>query len=220
MKFDIITIFPKILDSYLAEAQLKRAVSKNLVEIKVHDLRDYAEDKHRTTDDIPYGGGAGMVMKVEPVFKNVEAILKEGPLKRKDIRIVLLSAKGRFYNQKKARELSGKFKQIILICGRYEGMDERVAKYIADEEISVGPYILSGGELGAAIIADSISRLIPGVVGNKTSLVEESYETNAVEYPQFTRPEEFKGWKVPKVLLSGDHKKIKEWRNKKQKNLS
>jgi len=219
MKFDIITIFPKILDSYFAEAQVKRAVAKKLVEIKVHDLRDYTEDKHRTTDDIPYGGGAGMVVKVEPICKSVEAILKKSTFKRKDIRIILLSAKGKFYNQKRARELSKRYEQIVLICGRYEGVDERVVKHIADEEASVGPYILSGGELGAAIVTDSITRLIPGVVGNETSLVEESYETDTVEYPQYTRPEEFRGWKVPKVLLSGDHKKIKKWRAEKQKEV-
>jgi len=216
MKFDIITIFPKILDSYFAHAQVKRAAAKKLVAIKLHDLRDYTEDKHRTTDDIPYGGGAGMVVKVEPIYRNVEAILKKSSFKREDVRIILLSAKGKFYNQKKARELNKRYKQIIMICGRYEGVDERVAKHIADEEISVGSYILSGGELGAAIVADSITRLVPGVVGNETSLVEESYETDTVEYPQYTRPEEFQGWKVPKILLSGDHKKIKKWRAEKQ----
>lgn len=220
MKFDIITIFPKILDSYFTEAQIKRAVAKELVELKVYDLRGYTEDKHHTTDDVPYGGGAGMVMKVEPIHKNVKTILEESPYERKDIRIILLSAKGKFYNQKKARELSQKYKQIILICGRYEGVDERVAENIADEEISIGPYILSGGELGSAVIVDSITRLVPGVVGNETSLVEESYETDAVEYPQYTRPEEFEGWKVPKVLLSGDHARIKEWRNRKKKKIN
>jgi tRNA (guanine37-N1)-methyltransferase len=219
MQFDIITIFPKILDSYFAEAQVKRAVGKKLVKFEVYDLRDYTKDKHRTTDDVPYGGGAGMVMKVEPIYKNVKAILKKSHYKRKDTRIILLSAKGKFYNQKKARGLSKKYKQVILICGRYEGVDERVAKYIADEEISVGPYVLSGGELGAAIIVDSVTRLVPGVVGNVTSLVEESYETDAVEYPQYTRPEEYMDWKVPKVLLSGDHAKIEKWRKEKQKQL-
>jgi len=219
MKFDIITIFPQILDSYFAEGQIKRAINKKRIELAVHDLRDYARDKHRTTDDIPYGGGAGMVMKIEPIYRNVEKITKDSLFKRKDIRIVLLSAKGEIYNQKKARALSGKYRQIILICGRYEGVDERVAKYVADEEISVGPYILSGGELGAALIVDSVTRLVPGVVGNERSLVEESYETGTTEYPQYTRPGEFQGWKVPKVLSSGDHQKIKEWRRKKSKQL-
>jgi len=219
MKFDIITIFPQILDSYLAEAQVKRAVDRKLVKVQTHDLREYAHDKHRTTDDIPYGGGAGMVMKAEPIFENVEAIFKKSKFKRKEIRVIMLSAKGKIYNQKKARELSKKYKQLVLICGRYEGVDQRVADKIADEEISVGPYVLSGGELGAAIIVDSITRLIPGVVGNETSLVEESYENETLEYPQYTRPENFKGWKVPKILLSGDHKKIKSWRESKQNKI-
>jgi tRNA (guanine37-N1)-methyltransferase len=220
VKFDIITIFPKILDSYFAEAQVKRAKAKKLVDVQVHDLRKYAEDKHRTTDDIPYGGGAGMVMKVEPIYKNVEEILKKSPYKRDKIRVVLLSAKGKLYDQKKAAQLAKKYQQIILICGRYEGVDERVAQKIAAEEISVGPYVLSGGELGAAIIVDSITRLVPGVVGNKASLEEESYIGSQVEYPQYTRPEEFQGWKVPKELLSGDHKRIKEWREQKKKNIN
>jgi tRNA (guanine37-N1)-methyltransferase len=219
MKFDIITIFPQILNSYFSEAQIKRAVGKKLVKLETHDLRDYAQDKHRTTDDLPYGGGAGMVMKVDPIDKNVQAVLKKSRLARKDIRVILLSAKGKFYDQKKARELAKKYKQIILICGRYEGVDERVAQHIADEEISAGPYVLSGGELGAAVIVDSITRLIPGVVGNESSLLEESYENGSLEYPQYTRPEDFKGWKVPPVLLSGDHKKVKEWRNKKSRKM-
>lgn len=219
VKFDIITIFPQILDSYFAEAQIKRAVNKKLIKVKVHDLREYATDKHRTTDDLPYGGGAGMVMKAEPICKNVETILKKSPHKRKQTRIILLSAKGKAYDQKKANNLAKKYQQIILICGRYEGVDERVAQKIADEEISVGPYVLSGGELGAAIIVDSITRLVPGVIGNKASLEEESYNDDKVEYPQYTRPEEFCGMVVPPELLSGDHEKIKEWRERKKKQL-
>lgn len=219
MKFDITTIFPKILNSYIEEAQIKRAVSKGLAKIEMHDLRDYTKDKHRTTDDIPYGGGAGMVMKVEPIFECLEKIIKKSRFKRKQIGVILLSAKGKLYDQKKARELLKKYKQIVLVCGRYEGVDDRVAQHIADEEISIGPYIISGGELGAAVILDSITRLIPGVVGNEDSLVEESYEIDGVEYPQYTRPEEFKGWKVPKVLLSGNHAKIEEWRRKQQKQV-
>lgn len=219
MKFDIVTIFPRILDSYFQEAQIKRAVAKKLIEVETHDLRDYAEDKHRTTDDIPYGGGAGMVMKVEPIFKNVRAILKKSRFKRKEIRVIMLSAKGKIFDQKKARALAQKYKQLVLICGRYEGVDQRVAEHIADEEIAVGPYVLSGGELGAAIIVDSITRLVPGVVGNESSLVEESYENETLEYPQYTRPEMFEGWKVPEILLSGDHGKIKKWREQKQNRI-
>lgn len=219
MRFDIITIFPQILDSYFCEAQIKRAKNKKLIDIKIHDLRKYAADKHRTTDSLPYGGGAGMVMKVEPIYKNVEAILKKSPYKREDIRVVLLSAKGRIFDQKKANKLAKKFKQVILICGRYEGIDERVAQFIAEEEISIGPYVLSGGELGAAVIVDSVTRLIPGVVWNAESLKEESYNSDHKEYPQYTRPEEFCGMVVPEVLLSGDHKKIKEWRKKRKKDI-
>ncbi len=214
LRFDIITIFPHILDSYFAEAQIKRAKAKKLIEIFVHDLRDYAKDKHRTTDDVPYGGGVGMLMKVEPVEKCVEEILKKSPYKRNEIRIILLAAKGKIFNQKKSLELSKKYKQIIFVCGRYEGVDERVINHIADEEISMGKYILSGGELGAATILDSVTRLIPGVLGNEESLKEESYNTNETEYPQYTRPEVYKGWKVPSVLLCGDPKKIEKWRRK------
>ena len=215
--FDIITIFPKILDSYFAEAQIGRAAGKGKIKIKIHDLRSYAEDRHRTTDDIPYGGGAGMVMKVKPIWKNVSAILKKSPRKREDIRIILLSAKGKIYNQEKASRLAKRYKQIILICGRYEGVDERVVKHIADEEMSIGPYVISGGELGAAIIVDSVTRLIPGVVGNKASLKEESYIAGQIEYPQYTRPESFRGFRVPKTLLSGNHKKIERWRKESMK---
>ncbi|MBM3256051.1 MAG: tRNA (guanosine(37)-N1)-methyltransferase TrmD [Candidatus Moranbacteria bacterium] len=216
MQFNVITIFPRILDSYFAEAQIKRAVQKSKVKIKVHDLRNYTSDKHRTTDDIPYGGGAGMVMKIEPIYKNVTAILKESHCRRKDIRVILLSAKGKAYSQKTANRLARRYRQIILISGRYEGVDERVAEHIADEEISLGPYIISGGELGAAVIIDSVTRLIPGVVGNRESLKEESFtgKRKNLEYPQFTRPENFQGFRVPKVLLTGDHKKIKIWRDK------
>jgi len=217
MRFDIITIFPQILDSYFSFAQIKRAKEKGLIDIALHDLRDFTKDKHRTTDDAPYGGGAGMVMKVEPIEKCIAEVLKQSPFPREEIKIILLSAKGKIFTQKKSSELSKKYKQIIFICGRYEGVDERVAKHVADEEISLGKFVLSGGELGAALVLDSVTRLLPEVLGNKESLLEESYNTQEIEYPQYTRPEVFKGWKVPKALLSGDPKEINKWRKGKQR---
>ena len=217
MRFDIITIFPQILDSYFSFAQIKRAKEKGLIDIALHDLRDFTKDKHRTTDDAPYGGGAGMVMKVEPIEKCIAEVLKQSPFPREEIKIILLSAKGKIFTQKKSSELSKKYKQIIFICGRYEGVDERVAKHVADEEISLGKFVLSGGELGAALVLDSVTRLLPEVLGNKESLLEESYNTQEIEYPQYTRPEVFKGWKVPKVLLGGDPKEIEKWRKGKQR---
>jgi len=217
MHFDIITIFPQILDSYFSFAQIKRAKEKGLIDIALHDLRDFTKDKHRTTDDAPYGGGAGMVMKVEPIEKCIAEVLKQSPFPREEIKIILLSAKGKIFTQKKSSELSKKYKQIIFICGRYEGVDERVAKHVADEEISLGKFVLSGGELGAALVLDSVTRLLPEVLGNKESLLEESYNTQEIEYPQYTRPEVFKGWKVPKALLSGDPKEINKWRKGKQR---
>lgn len=235
MQFDLLTIFPDIFNSYLKESILKRAQNKGLVKIKAHDIRKYSTDKHKTTDDKPYSGGAGMVMKVEPIYRAVLDVskykiqtTKKGLKHAKSQRIVLLSAKGEQFTQKKAEELS-KYSQVILISGRYEGVDERVAEYIADEEISIGPYVLTGGELPSLVIADAVARLLPGVLGSPESLEEESYsnvenwnletENSSKEYPHYTRPEVFKPtknieWKVPEVLLSGDPKKIEEWRKK------
>ncbi len=218
MEFDVITIFPEILKSYLAEAQIGRAIRKKLIKINIHNLRDYTSDRHKTTDDIPYGGGAGMIMKIEPIFKNIQALLKKQK-KRSKTRIILLSAKGQLYNQKKATQLTKKYDRLIFICGRYEGVDERVAQKLVDEEISIGPYVLSGGELGALIIIDSVTRLLPGVLGNQASLKDESYNNDQTEYPQYTRPEKFQDWSVPKVLLSGNPKLISQWRKSKQKNF-
>lgn len=212
MKIDILTIFPEILDSYLNESILKRAQQKKLVTFNVCNIRDFAKDKHKTTDDKPYGGGPGMVMKIEPLYNTLKSIKK-----KKKNRIILLSAKGKTFNQKHAKRLS-KYDQLIFICGRYEGVDERVSKNLADEELSIGDYILTGGELPAMVIADSVTRLIPGVLGKEESLKEESFSKEGyLEYPQYTRPEEFNKWRVPKILLSGDHKKIEEWRKKQMK---
>lgn len=208
MQFDIITIFPDIFDSYIKESIIGRAQKEKLIKINAIDLRDYTTDKHKTTDDRPYGGGAGMVMMVEPIYKAVKSIKKS--TSSEEAKIVLLSAKGKKFNQKMAQEFS-KLDQLILICGRYEGVDERVAKYVADEEISIGDYVLTGGELPAMVIVDTVSRLVPCVI-SKESLKEESFKEGNVEYPQYTRPEKFKDWKVPEVLLSGNHKEVEKWR--------
>jgi tRNA (guanine37-N1)-methyltransferase len=227
MRFDIITIFPKIFDSYFSESILKRAQKKGLIEIDVHDLRRWTSDKHRSVDDSPYGGGPGMIFKIEPIFKAVNAIkksphpgsllIKERGRVRLKRRVILFSAKGKQFAQADARRLA-KDDQLILICGRYEGVDERVAEYIADEEFSVGNFVLTGGEIPAMIVVDTVARLVPGVLGKKESLLEESFVAgDSLEYPQYTRPDKFKSWKVPKILLSGDHKKIEEWRIKNSK---
>ncbi|MBU3959136.1 MAG: tRNA (guanosine(37)-N1)-methyltransferase TrmD [Candidatus Omnitrophica bacterium] len=204
MRIDIITIFPKMFAPILNESIIKRAQNKNKVKIYIHNLRDYTQDKHRKVDDRPFGGGSGMVMRPESIFRAVEALKPKS-------KIILLSPQGKRLNQKIAKRLSG-CKHLILICGHYEGIDERVRRYLADEEISIGDYILTGGELPAIVLVDCLIRLIPGVLGDKNSLNFESFEGNLLEYPQYTRPANFRGMKVPKVLLSGNHKKIQEWR--------
>lgn len=228
MTFDIITIFPKIFNCYFDESIIKRAQEKNLVKINIHNLRDYTTDEHKTVDDKPFGGGAGMVMMVEPIFKAIEELKR---IKKEKIRkIILLSAKGKKFDQNMANKFS-KLGQLILICGHYEGVDERVAKYIADEEISIGDYVLTGGELPAMVVVDAVTRLVPGVI-KKESLEEESFTLEptalslepVLEYSHYTRPEVFspkKGiyWKVPEVLLSGNHQKIRQWREKHRKTV-
>jgi len=216
MIFDIITIFPHIFESYFSESIIKRAQKRGLIKINIHNLRDYTSDKHKTVDDKPYGGGPGMVMMVEPIFKAV-SVLKRSKVKNQKLKVILFSPKGKKFDQKMAKRFS-KLDRLIMICGRYEGVDERVAKHIADEEISVGDYILTGGELPAMIVVDAVTRLIPGVLGKYESL-----EEIKGSYPAYTRPEKFypdprnkrKVWRVPKVLLSGNHKKIEEWRKSK-----
>jgi tRNA (guanine37-N1)-methyltransferase len=217
MRFDIITIFPKMLGSYFSESIIKRAQKNGKIEIRIHDLRDWADDRHKTVDDTPYGGGAGMVLKIEPIFKAVSSILDEkrsakSASKSKKTRIILFSAKGKKYTQKDAERLK-KYDNLILICGRYEGVDERVAKYVADEEVSIGDFVLTGGEIPAMVLVDSMARLIPGVLGNQESYKKESHSKKGyLEHPQYTKPEKFMNWKVPKILLSGNHRMIEEWR--------
>lgn len=217
MHFNVVTIFPKIFDSYFSESIIKRAQEKEAISIEIHNLRDYTIDRHKTTDDTPYGGGAGMVMKVEPVYKCIESIKTK--TKNLKTRIILFSAKGKRYTQADTKRLS-KYENLILICGRYEGVDERVADYLVDEEISIGDYVLTGGEIPAMILVDSITRLLPGVLGNSDSFKNESHQIKGyLEYPQYTKPEEFMKKKVPTVLLSGNHKEIRIWReNNSQKN--
>lgn len=209
MKFDIITIFPKILDSYFAESILKRAQIKKLISIKAHNLRDFTLDKHRKVDDTPYGGGPGMVLKADVIDRAVKKLkVKSSKLK---VRTILFSLRGKKFDSGVAKRLS-KYDQLILICGRYEGVDERVAEYIADEEISIGDFVLSGGELAAGVLVDAVSRFIPGVLGKFESL-----EEIKGSYQVYTKPEVVKisgkNHKVPEVLLSGHHKKIEQWRN-------
>ncbi|MEK7537622.1 MAG: tRNA (guanosine(37)-N1)-methyltransferase TrmD [Patescibacteria group bacterium] len=213
MRFDILTIFPGMFASYLNESILKRAQQKRLVRFHFHDLRDFTTDKHRSVDDQPYGGGPGMVMKVEPIYKALKSLPKN-----KKRRILLMSAKGKPFTQQMANQLT-QLNQLIIICPRYEGVDERVMEYV-DEEISIGNYILTGGELPALVVIDAITRLLPGVLGKDESSVDESHsEPGVLEYPQYTRPKVFKGKRVPKELLSGNHKIITAWREKMKRRI-
>lgn len=213
MRIDVLTIFPSMFGPVLNESIIRRARGANRVDIHVHDLRDHTLDRHRKVDDRPYGGGPGMVMGPEPIFACCRAVLKEVTTAKKHRRILLMSPRGRRLGQDDCEKLAEK-RHIILICGRYEGVDERVAKYLADEEVSIGDYVLTGGELAAMVVIDATVRLLPGVLGNETSAGSESFQDNRLEYPQYTRPEKFRGWRVPKVLLRGDHAKIAVWRKK------
>lgn len=209
MKIDILTIFPEMFAGPFGESIVKRAIDQKQVEIKIHDLREWTEDKHRSVDAPPYGGGAGMVMRVDVIDKAVSS------LRSKETKVILLDTKGKIYSQNEAVRMS-KEKHLILIAGHYEGIDHRVHEEIADEVYSVGEYVLTGGELPVMVVVDSIVRLIPGVLGNPESLSEESYsEPGKREYPQYTRPSEYKGWKVPEVLLEGNHAEIEKWRKEK-----
>ena len=212
MKIDVLTLFPEMFHGPLDFSILRRAQDRLLVEINIHQLRDWATDKYKSVDDHPYGGGAGMVMRVDIIDHAVHDLKSQNP-NHKSQKVILLDAGGKKYNQKKAVQLS-KEEYLIFICGHYEGVDHRVHEKIADEVISVGDYVLSGGELPAMTIIDSIIRLLPGVLGNPESLTEESFNKDETEYPQYTRPEDYNGWKVPDILLSGNHKKINEWRSR------
>jgi tRNA (guanine37-N1)-methyltransferase len=207
VKFTVITIFPQMLDSSVGHSILKKAREKGLLDVEQTDLRDYTSDRHHVTDDYPYGGGQGMVMKPEPLVAAIEAARARNP----KARVILLAPQGRVFTQREAQRLAQE-QEIVLICGRYEGIDERVKSFV-DEELSIGDYTLSGGEPAAAVVIDAVARLVPGVLGNEESPLDESFSTGLLEYPQYTRPEEFRGMKVPDVLLSGDHQRIKQWRH-------
>jgi tRNA (guanine37-N1)-methyltransferase len=211
MTFHVVTIFPEFFSGVFTHGVIARAQAAGKLEIRVHDLRHWTYDRHRTVDDRPFGGGEGMLLKPQPLFEAVEAILPERTAQRK---VILVSAQGRRFEQGIARELS-QFDELFLICGRYEGVDERVSAHLADDELSIGNFVLSGGELAAAVIIDTVARLLPGVLGNQDSSVNESFgEENEglLDCPQYTRPAEFRGWKVPDVLLGGNHEEIKRWR--------
>jgi tRNA (guanine37-N1)-methyltransferase len=232
MRFDIITIFPEFFHGPLDWGIVRRARETKLIEIGVHDLRDFTHDRHRTVDDRPFGGGEGMVLKPEPIFEAVESLT--GPLavtRASDTSIVLLSAFGKLFSQEMARKFAA-LEHVILICGRYEGVDERVAEHLATDEISIGDFVLSGGELPAAMILDAVTRLIPGALGNEDSATNESFSENLMEganpqpttsvgrarslldFPHYTRPQSFRGWEVPEILISGDHEEIRRWRRR------
>jgi len=205
MHFDIFTLFPSMFQGPFSESILKRAQERQLLSIALHDIRAATTDKHHVVDDYPYGGGAGMVMKPDPIFSVIEAVHQGGP-------IILLTPQGRLFNQHIARELAQE-PRVTLLCGHYEGIDERVCQHLITDELSIGDYVLTGGEIGAMIIVDAVSRLLPGVL-TEGSTDDESHSNNLLEYPQYTRPPEFRGWRVPDVLLSGNHAQIARWRRK------
>ena len=208
MKFHLLTIFPEFFDGPFRHGVVARAAQAGALEIHLHDLRNWTHDLHRTVDDRPFGGGEGMLLKAEPIFRAVETIW---PCRTATQKVILLSAQGRRFTQSVARELTA-HSELLFVCGRYEGVDERVAQHLADEELSIGDYVLSGGELAAAVVIDSVARLLPGVLGNSDSTVNESFEGGILDCPQWTRPAEFRGWKVPEVLLGGNHAGIRQWR--------
>jgi tRNA (guanine37-N1)-methyltransferase len=226
LRFDLFTLLPEVCVAYTRESILKRAQESGLVTIQIHNIRDYAEGKHLTTDDLPYGGGGGMVMKPEPVFAAVEAVLGGRPERaapdgeplvetpaeaRPAVPIILLTPQGRVFTQAVAQELAQR-ERIALICGRYEGFDERIREHLATDEISIGDYVLTGGELAALVLVDAVTRLLPGVLGDPTGALDDSHASGLLEYPHYTRPPEFRGWKVPEILLSGHHARIEAWR--------
>lgn len=209
MRIDVVTIFPEALTPFLRAALLGKATKGGLVDVRVHDLRDHTSDRHRKVDDEPYGGGPGMVMSPEPLFRAVEAIAPER--KQDDPRVILLSPQGRKLTQAVVRELAT-LRWLVILCGRYEGVDERVARHLADEELSVGDYVLTGGEAAALVVVDAVTRVVPGVVGDPASVQRESFEDGLLDHPHYTRPADFRGLGVPDVLLSGDHAAIERWR--------
>lgn len=208
MKFHVLTIFPEFFDGPFRHGVVAKASEAGVISVQMHDLRQWTFDRHRSVDDRPFGGGEGMLLKAEPVFLATEAIFPEKSDTRK---VVLLSAQGKLFTQQTARRLS-QMSELLLICGRYEGIDERVASHLVDEEISIGDFVLSGGELAAALVIDAVARLLPGVLGNEASRANESFSESLLDYPHYTRPADFRGWKIPEVLQSGNHEAIRQWR--------
>jgi tRNA (guanine37-N1)-methyltransferase len=213
VRIDVVTIFPELFEKPLATSLLGKAVEAGIVSVGVHDLREHGFGSHRSVDDAPYGGGAGMVMRPEPLFAAVEAIRTE------ESHVVLLSPRGTLLRHPVVERLAG-MKHLVLICGRYEGVDERVVEHLCDEEVSIGDYVLAGGELGALVVIEAVTRLVPGVLGNARSLDTESHASGTLEHPQYTRPAEFRGWKVPEVLVSGDHAAVAAWRREKSEEIT
>jgi tRNA (guanine37-N1)-methyltransferase len=213
MKFEVFTLLPEVFPPYLESSILQRARQRGLIDVQVHNIRDYTHDRHHTTDDTPYGGGGGMVMKPEPVFEAVESVLgfTSNPTQPAPVPVILLTPQGRVFTQRVAEELAA-HERIALLCGRYEGVDERIREHLVTDEISIGDYVLTGGELPALMIIDAVSRLMPGVLGDPTGAEDDSHSMGLLEYPHYTRPPEFRGWQVPEILLSGDHAKIEKWR--------
>jgi tRNA (guanine37-N1)-methyltransferase len=210
VRFDIVTIFPRMIEAAVGEGILARAIQRDLLSVRARDLREFTEDRHRTVDDVPYGGGPGMVIKPEPVFKAVDAIRSEIGEPQA---VVLVSPHGRRFTQAEAARLST-LERVVILCGRYEGIDDRVRENLATEELSIGDYVLSGGELPALVIVDAVARLIPGVVGDEDSVAGDSFSRGLLDYPHYTRPAEFRQWKVPDVLVSGHHGEIRKWRKR------
>ena len=213
MQFEVFTLLPEVFPPYLESSILQRARQRGLIEVRVHNIRDYTHDRHHTTDDTPYGGGGGMVMKPEPVFEAIETVLgiEAGQAQPPPLPVILLTPQGRVFTQRIAEELAV-HERIALLCGRYEGVDERIREHLVTDEISIGDYVLTGGELPALMIVDAVSRLIPGVLGDPTGAEDDSHSMGLLEYPHYTRPPEFRGWQIPEVLLSGDHARIEKWR--------
>ena len=212
LHFDVLTLFPGILEGPLNESIMKRARGKGLLNVVVRNIRDYTDDKHKTADDSPYGGGAGMVLKPGPIFRAVEALKAEHP--DEHVRTILLSPQGRIFNQQLAEELSGETRRIVLLCGHYEAIDERVIDALVDEELSIGDYVITGGELAALVVIDAAARLLPGVLGDEESSYRDSFGDGLLDHPHYTRPAEFRGMKVPEALLSGSHAGIDAWRRR------
>ncbi len=214
MRFDLLTIFPEFFAGPFDFGIIKRAREQGIIEIVIHDLRSFTFDRHHVVDDRPFGGGEGMVLKPEPIFRAVESLMAEDQPREKRAGVILLSPQGRIFNQAEARRFAAEYSRLILICGRYEGVDERVAERLATDEISIGDYVLTGGELPAMVVVDAVTRLLPQALGGETSALRDSFSEGLLDCPHYTRPAEFRGWRVPEVLLSGHHAEVAKWRRR------